>query len=335
MENKKDVNQIRREKSIIEKIGLLNTKTIEAFYPLPEFRIPERFDVYDRIEEQIGLGKNKTLRRSGKAFFIAFIFLGIGFLLQHSIAYPLYGLGGLFLVIAVLAWFKKPNASLSIYRSYHQWNKNLTYSRNHYNSVRIDRTKNYQNHGFMQEGDPKIISQYLCHNFFLQNGIETNDEFSLVMSKEKNVYTTEDHIGIELTLMNPYVKANEIKTAFYLLPEGFQPKGFADRGFFEKEIHLNGYQLFVTESATEYEIQEVVKLIQPLLDRNWKVFVFYHAWMIQIYLPEFLPNMEEIQTRDQLMKCCRRFDAVYSFYERSLIWRHGDISTWKKGERKE
>lgn len=100
------------------------------------------------------------------------------------------------------------------------------------------------------------------------------------MTKEKNVYTTEDQIGIELFLMNPYVKANEIKTAFYLLPEGFQPEGFADRGFFEKEINLNGYQLYLTKSATEYEIQEVVKLIQPLLVRNWSVFVFYHAWMI-------------------------------------------------------
>lgn len=159
------------------------------------------------------------------------------------------------------------------------------------------------------------------------------DTISYVHKQNKNIYKSIENpdIGILWCLAMPEVKTIHADTMdnFYLVPSGKVPK----RSFYSFYTTREGYDVYVTGDPPIKLLDHILELIRPFTERKWSVGIEYTESLMYVYLPEFLPNIENITKEAELLHVCRRVDSFYYFLKRSFIWRYGNIEKWDQGER--
>lgn len=225
---------------------------------------------------------------------------------------------------------KSKSDSLAIYKTLlHYWNKR--FFQVHYTTKRTKNTSFGRKHVFDSvEGDKVTIENYYEAPHPVNDDL-LFDTISYVYKQKKNVYDErKSNIGILWNLQMPDVKEfnSDISNNFYIAPAGKQSKV----DFYNYHVTRGGYDVYITGDVLNRELDKVLELISPFTERDWELGVEYTGSYMYIYLPEFLPDIENITSESELLHVCRRVDSFYSFFKRSLVWRYGEIEMWNKGE---
>ncbi|GAB3055577.1 hypothetical protein [Virgibacillus ainsalahensis] len=313
---------------------------IEGFHELPEFRIPERPTVYGKIGSWLGWGEldkeQKKEKRSMKLYIIFFgaLLLSLGIIGGGETAAVSIIFGGAVIVYGLL-WKSKHSKgkdSLAIYQGLlHYWNTSF---------IHTDyRTRETLNNSFTKQllfdaSDDEKVKIKRCYEAIHPIEQTLTDDIAYVFKQNKNVYKEETKgIGVLYKLAIPSIQKGmdtdtNVSNNFYLVPSGHGSK----KTFYDYHSTVEAYDVYTAGEPSQEELNQVLKLIRPLTERNWDVAVEYSSNLMSIYLPEFLPDIENITTEAELLKVCRRVDSIYSFLKRTFIWRYGNIEKWNERE---
>ncbi|MFC2946760.1 YgaP family membrane protein [Virgibacillus sediminis] len=316
---------------------------VESLHKLPEFRVPEHPIIYGKIGSWLGWGdldgnQKKEGRKDRLVFIVAGAILSFFGLLGSGGMSVLTIIAGL--VLVVFALFSKNigqrsghslnTDSLTIYKTLlHYWNERFVQV--DYRTKRTKDTSFGRQHVFdLADGDKVNIEN--CYEApHPVNDELLSDTISYVYKNNRDIFKNgKSNIGILWNLQMPDVKEfdSDISSNFYLLPAGDQSKMYYYNYYTTRE----GYDIYITRKVLDKELDNVLEFLRPFTERGWKVGVEYTGDYMYIYLPEFLPDIENIASESELLHVCRRVDSFYSFFKRSLVWRYGDIEKWNKSE---
>ncbi|KAB2330350.1 PH domain-containing protein [Bacillus mesophilum] len=219
---------------------------------------------------------------------------------------------------------KKNTSSLVIYKyCIRYWNSFFEYLiPNSGYRTKPDVTKMFFKYGFENRRNIKIT------RFFQFPKLQKDRIYYISYKMKKHTENTR-RLGLYFELTLPK-ETRQSLNSFLLIPKGNKIK--IEK--YKLQQSLIAHNLFTEKAIPQVQLDEILAFLQPLIKRDIGVAVKFHHHL-EIYLPYFLETKEQLKSEEQIQQIIEDIHLWYAFYERSIIWRYGQLpAEWKEGEEK-
>ncbi|WP_042221022.1 hypothetical protein [Oceanobacillus manasiensis] len=314
------------------------------FYEVPPFQVKKRPLIEDKVVRWLGLkvldiGQQHYAKRLRKAYLWLTVYLYI--ILTGIVAVSIItGSPNIFVLGIVLVF--------GFYKQW-KWRKKRD---EEMNSMRVSNTKimyrycirywnmklKYIMPYFYFKGEANVSKEFLHYGFESDHTLKLeripqfsnvpNDTISYIKYKKGLDIEKTNKVGLHLRLVLPNRLAKRLGP-FLLVPAGNKVKM---KKYKLQEV-LDTHDVYAKKELPKKRLHEILSFLQPLLDRNIHVAVKYNREM-EIYIPDLLTHVDPIISEEQIEQISDKINFWYDFYERSLIWRYGQIpAEWTEGEK--